>query len=61
MDRKAWSPRAIEIQVMKRAGSPDEVAAAVCFLASEQASYVNGASLPVDGGVTAKLAQPSAE
>ena len=35
---------------MRRFGAPDEVARAVLFLASELASYVNGAILAVDGG-----------
>jgi len=33
-----------------RAGTPDEVAAAVCFLAAREASYITGQSLVVDGG-----------
>jgi 3-oxoacyl-[acyl-carrier protein] reductase len=37
----------------RRTGSPDEVAACIRFLASEQASYVTGAVLPVDGGMSA--------
>jgi 3-oxoacyl-[acyl-carrier protein] reductase len=37
----------------RRTGSPEEVAACIRFLASEQASYVTGAVLPVDGGMSA--------
>jgi 3-oxoacyl-[acyl-carrier protein] reductase len=33
-----------------RPGTPDEIAAAVCFLASREASYITGQSLVVDGG-----------
>jgi NAD(P)-dependent dehydrogenase (short-subunit alcohol dehydrogenase family) len=36
---------------MQRFGSADEVAQAVLFLASAQASYITGANLPVDGGL----------
>ncbi|MBA2566417.1 MAG: 3-oxoacyl-ACP reductase FabG [Thermoleophilaceae bacterium] len=38
---------------MARWGTPDEVAACARFLASEDASYVTGATLVVDGGLTA--------
>lgn len=40
---------------MKRVGEPEEVAAAIAFLASPAASYINGINLPVDGGRTGNL------
>jgi 3-oxoacyl-[acyl-carrier protein] reductase len=35
---------------LRRIGRPEEFAAVVAFLASERASYVTGATIPVDGG-----------
>ena len=39
----------------KRFAKPEEVAAAIVFLTSEQASYINGINIPVDGGRTKSL------
>jgi 3-oxoacyl-[acyl-carrier protein] reductase len=40
---------------MKRIAQPEEVAAAIAFLASPAASYINGINVPVDGGRTKSL------
>ena len=42
------------VRPMDRLGTPDEIAAAVLFLAGQEAGYATGASLSVDGGYTAQ-------
>jgi 3-oxoacyl-[acyl-carrier protein] reductase len=36
---------------LRRFGDPSEMAAAVAFLASDEAAYITGVVLPVDGGI----------
>jgi NAD(P)-dependent dehydrogenase (short-subunit alcohol dehydrogenase family) len=49
-DRKGFE----ELNTMGRMGTTQEVADTVLFLASEQASFLNGVALPIDGGYNAK-------
>ncbi len=42
-----------------RAATPEEVAGVIAFLASEDARFVNGVILPVDGGLGASNGQPN--
>ena len=44
-----------QLNPLKRAGQPHEIAAMALFLASDDASYVNGQAIPVDGGLTASM------
>lgn len=52
----AARPGMLEKAAMGRAGEPYEVAEVASFLASDRASYVTGAVVPVDGGWSARLA-----
>jgi NAD(P)-dependent dehydrogenase (short-subunit alcohol dehydrogenase family) len=49
----AWRARMITRYPLGRFGHVDDVAAAILYLASDEASFVTGVALPVDGGYTA--------
>ena len=44
-----------QLNPLKRAGQPHELATMGLFLLSDEASYVNGQAIPVDGGLTASM------
>jgi len=48
-------PQLVQGAAMKRAGQPEEVAELASFLASDRASFITGAVIPVDGGNTCAL------
>ena len=54
--REAWpSDEAIAAIPLARVGTAREIGDVVCFLASDQAAYVTGSVIPVDGGLTRSL------
>jgi len=50
-ERKAGSD---SDRALKRVGTPEEIAQTIVFLASDKASFITGASYPVDGGKSAQ-------
>ena len=52
---EAFLKRSKETHALGRPGDPEEVAKAIAFLASEDASFSTGVSLPVDGGVRSNI------
>lgn len=57
-DEAERAARRAEVPPMRREGRVEEAASAVAFLASDDASYVNGHSLIVDGGIAAAYPTP---
>ena len=53
MSDTAWREQMLPRYPMKRFGTVDDIAAAILYLASDEASFVTGAALAVDGGYTA--------
>jgi NAD(P)-dependent dehydrogenase (short-subunit alcohol dehydrogenase family) len=49
----AWTERVLKRYPLGRFGFPEEIAAAILYLASDEAAFVTGIALPVDGGYTA--------
>jgi len=47
----AAKKKALELIPMRRFGRPEEVAAAIRFLASVEAGYITGSALKIDGGI----------
>jgi len=58
MSDPAWAARRLVHIPMGRPGQPAEIARAALFLASDDSSFMTGASLVVDGGITAAYVTP---
>ena len=52
-DREKTDRVAAPFHLLGRTGAPEEIARAVLFLCSDEASFITGVDLPVDGGYSA--------
>jgi NAD(P)-dependent dehydrogenase (short-subunit alcohol dehydrogenase family) len=57
-DWSAANPRLAQVHPVGRIATPDEVSRVVAFLASEDAAFLTGVALDVDGGVLSRLHDP---
>lgn len=57
-DNDALIAKFVERIPLGRAAEPDDIAAVIAFLASDDARFVTGVNLPVDGGLSASNGQP---
>ncbi len=51
-NREEFLKKAADASLLKRVGKPEEIAYAALFLASDEASFITGEHLVVDGGMT---------
>ncbi|HLK60878.1 MAG TPA: glucose 1-dehydrogenase [Chthonomonadaceae bacterium] len=58
LDVEGMEAREAALNPTRRIGKPEDIAAMVAFLASEEAGWVNGQNIIVDGGLTAMSPQP---
>jgi len=59
LDQDGMEEREAALNPTRRIGQPADIAAMVAFLASEEAAWVNGQNIIVDGGLTAMSPQPA--
>jgi len=52
VDRPEWTEMILQQCAIKRPGRAEEIGEMVCFLCSDKASFMTGAVIPVDGGLT---------
>jgi NAD(P)-dependent dehydrogenase (short-subunit alcohol dehydrogenase family) len=53
-DPAAEEARVIALHPLRRLGTPDDVANLIAFLVSDEAGYITGTDITIDGGLTAR-------